>query len=794
MASHSGSIDLPLFLPTLFVGGYLTPSVVPFESDTSNAFDGLDLGGTGVALIEVAVVAPPVGVVPPPRVAKAIAFGLPSLVKGRPADAEYAGMRAVSRPGGVPRVLMGGRDITWFRADAASDTPTRVAGFTNTEPFAYGSAQQLVIPRTNSLLEPYGSGDLAFLHKGARVQFQRILEDDSIVTDYRGVVLSVRSSGREWVAEIGGEVTGRASLIDKQPPLIRKVYDLGSLMYFATREIGLHFTRPTTNLTAPNGGGVTLLGWMQQLGALSRTALVNQRALMPTTWGGTEWAWAPIDKTTVDFTVFADGQRVVLDLVDDVAEQPNTIYGNGVTTQGERWRGAKYPGFFQGTPPPYPFDDDSDFGTGTTDADTDTGDGISVMVKKLAWTGYLNDAHADVTTFDVYVARAVLHLQEDAGVTADGVMTPETWLALWDADVVPLSFEGSRIFPIAQATRVRSWNYSSTGAILGRNPLHQPGAIRVDRTIDFGVCDEDTAIEYARGIVHTTEGHQWSGTITLNDISVFEGEHDDADWDTLTGADILPAASIRPGMNAWLPYFDGGTLLHVAAVDVNGDTVTLTVSTAGLDVFDLTQALKRNAESKRNIYREWRRDNLGFKPPAHFVTHDKTFGKLFVNRELLGNQWNVTKVVAGQSGTVALSDIRLDTATEFYYAVFSREVTETGMNSFFGDPSSFDGDDLTIWEQERVQPFFENGLIRFVKGRGDQPCGYGWRKGYGIDPETGSPVRTANPLTGTDLDASSWNYITDPTGEPVLYLAIWPVSDCVLKRGHLFYVLEDDVT
>lgn len=705
---------------------------------------------------------------------------------------DYPIVRALARDAGVDRVLVGGQDITWFRATGMGPhQPIQTPGYTLTEPFAYGASQQLVIPRTNALLgDIYGAGDLAWLHNEARVEYQRVY-GETTVTDYRGFIVSIRiAPNGNFIAEVAGEVSGRANLSNKPAPLVRKTYDLGSLMKFACDNFGIHFTRPTTGLTAPNGGGMTWAGWMAQLGALSRTHDTNQRCLMPTTWGGTQWVFEPKDTTTVDFTVYADGQRIAVDLVDDIAEQPNSVFGNGVSNKGVRWKNAKYPGFFQGQPAPYPFTDDRDFGTGTTNGDTDTGDGITVLVKKLAWTGYLNDAHSDATTYDTYVARGVLHLQEDAGLPADGVMTPATWLALWDADVVGFSTEGARIFPLAQEARVRSWNYSSTGAIIGRNPLHQPGSIRVDRTIDYGVCDKDLAISHARSIIRQNYGHQWAGTITLNSVGVFAGEHDATDAADLTTDDVMPGRDIRPGMNAWLPYFDGGTLLHVSGVDVSGDTVTLTVSTNGLDIFDLTQALARNAESRRNVYRERLVTQHGFKPPHNFTARDEFFGRLYTNVDLVGGHWNVVPVLMGQSGTVSYTDIRVtDTACEFAYAVFNREMHAASMDGYFGSPFTVDDDGLSTWEHEDKQTFFEQQQLLLVKGTGEQPCGYSWKKGYDADGE-----RTANPLVGVDFDASTWSYNTDPEGDPVVYLCIYPRENCTLKRGQLFYALEDDAT
>lgn len=719
----------------------------------------------------------------------------------------FPSTRAVSVDAGIDRVMVGGKDITWFRTAGVMGPhmPTMVPGYTLIEPFAYGASQALVIPRTNSLFETYGTGDMSWLKKGAPVLYQRVDADgDLIATDYRGIVLSVRSSGREWVAEVGGELTARASMFHRQSILIRKVFDLGNSVHFGLKSIGMAMSPPsgpTTNIHAAAEGDMTLLSWLQKLCVLSQTASTTQRTIMPVTWGGRRWAFSQKDVETVDFTLFADGQRISVDLVDDLQEQPNTIFGNGVTPSGERWRGAAYPGFFQGPPAPYPFADTSTtFGIGTTDADTDTGDGITIMRIKLALAGYLDDALSAGDEYTSEVADAVDRLKDDAGLPENGTMTFGAWGSLWDTDVVGFDTDGATILPLTQATVIRYYNRSPTGGILSLNEHHQRGAIRVDRTIDFGVCEEGTARAYARSIRHDPGGHEWAGTVTLNSVSVFEGEHDSADAASLTSADLMPARDIRPGMNAWLPYFDGGTLVHVSMVDVSpgngGDTVTLTVDTGASDYFDITQALQRNQDSKRDITREWQVANRGARPPGNFVAHDKLFGKLGQDVTLSGGHWNVVPVVMGQSGQVSRTLIRLTgDATEFCYAVFSKKMYGTSMDGSIGNPFNTDDDGLTVWEQTSMDDYFEERTLLTIQGQGTQPCGYYWRKGYGAEPEPGvRGDRTANPLTGSVLDDSPWPYITDPTNKAVVYLCIWPVDDCTLQSGRLFYALEDDAT
>lgn len=704
--------------------------------------------------------------------------------------------RAVSADAGIDRVVVGGKDITWFRTAGVMGPhmPTQVPGYTLIEPFAYGASQPLTIPRTNSNFgDRPGHGDLAWLKEGAHVKYQRVDTDGNVIaTDYRGIITTLRATSREWVAEIDGELVGKANLIDRPPALLRRKFDIGQLVTFTMEGLGFKVSPrfPVTNVHVVDPGGTTAAGSLSTWCALARTDDDNPYSIMPTTWGGSTWALAEKDTTTKHFTVFSDGARITLDLVDDLAEKPNTIFGSGVTPNGLRYRGAKYPGFFQGEPAPYPYSDTSTtFGVGTLNSDTDTGDGITVLARKLSRVGYLDDDLSRSDTFNNAMGRAVDLLKSDAGLTQDGTMNYAAWKALWNIDVVGYSPEGARIFPMAQNSKVQRFLYSSTGDVIGTNPDFVFGTVRVDRSIDFGICDEWMARAYARSLIVTPGARRWTGTITLNSVSVFSGEHDETDVADLTADDLMPARDIRPGMNAWLPYFDGGTLLHVAGVDVNGDTVTLTVSSAALDIFDLTQSLQRAADSKRNIYREWRQTLHGAKAPNNFTQRDKLFGVLDRDEPLVGRQWNVVPVIVGQSGSVSQALLKLSLPTEFYFAVFAKDISPSWLDGHVGNPKHVNDDGSTPWENPDLDQYFENRDLILVEGQGGQPCGYYWRKGYFSDN-----TRTAAPLTGSFLSHATWTYATDPQGLPVVYVAIWPEDDCSLLEGRIFDALEDDVT
>src|SRR5690349_8694405 len=618
--------------------------------------------------------------------------------------------------------------------------PTIVPGYTLTEPFGYGASEPLVIPRTNCNYEQAGVGDLDWLDDNAHVQYQRVFNagtiDEVVITDYRGIITLVGTSPREFVCQVAGELSGRLNEIYKPKIKKRLVTDIGTLAYYALRSLGVHVspaTGPVVGVTAANEGDLQYMSWLQKLGAMSRTSGEQARAVMPNPWGGSTWTFDEKDTTTVDFTAYADGSRIVLNLSDDVTEQPNSIYGSGVSPTGERWDGSVYPEVVQGQPADYPFADNRNFGIGTTDADTDNNDGITVLIKRLDWANLLADKYTDTHTFDTHIAAAVNRLKEAAHLTQDSTMTPAAWDALWDRNVVGFSTEGARVMPLAQDKRLQAWIYSSSGAIIGRNPDHVPGMLRIDRVIDYGIMEEADARAHAQRLVDDANTPQWAGSIELVSTSVFAGQHDETDAATLTFDEIMSQRDIRPGFNSWVPYFDGGTLLHVAMVQVSGPdnmgnrTVSLTVDTSGRDVFDIVAALARNRDSRRNIYREWLVANRGLKPPGNFVSRDKFFGKVYQDIDLTGGHWNIVPVLMGQSGTVSRTDMRLtNSETEFCFAVFAKKMHGPSMDSLIGNPL-VTGD--SVWEASSMQHYFDDRLLLTVQGTHDQPCGYSWMKG-----------------------------------------------------------------
>lgn len=698
----------------------------------------------------------------------------------------YAATRAVSRAAGRTRVTVGGVDVSTVYGLAIPEP-----SYTLAEPFAYG-ATTLTFPQVHAGYEQAGVGGLSWARSGSRVVISRVFADDSETVDYVGFVISVGAAGRALSLDVGGEFSGKAALLEQQNQLFRYSNDVGHWVQLAVLTVGLRITPwngPVTGIEVTHAGGQTHLAWASYLGAMSQDVNGLQRALMPTVWGGSTWAFEPKDASTVDLTVFNDDARAVLNVVNDASEAPNVVYGTGITPDGERITNAKWPGVFAGPAPAYPISGGAPFGIGTTNADTIDGSGIETLYTKLIQMGYLPFSFHPTDTYNTALSNGVKALQADAGMTQNGIMSVTAWDRLFDNDVTGYSINGAHIAPLASDPRVEKYLYTSNGSVAGRNPDYDPTVLRVERTIDFGSGITRAAmISYARGIIARSATYKnLAGTLRLNNDGGFWGEHTtDVERAALTSADIAAPRDIRPGMNVWVPDFDGGTLFHIAGCDVDADGVTLTIDTQARDLVEVSAILARDADSRRDVRREWMAQNQNKKPSSAMVACDESFGWIDRKVSLEGGKWNIVPVIAGQHGQVNRVDIRLiNDEAEFAVAAFSKEMTRKRLNRKIGDPLVVA--DESVWETSDIQDWFDDRKILYAIGDGKQPCGYGKRRKLN---DAGSA--TGAPLTGRLIDDSPWAYIAAAHTAVIVYVAIYPDRDCVLKKGRILYPQLDD--
>jgi hypothetical protein len=706
----------------------------------------------------------------------------------------YPDTRAVSKAAGYDRVLVDGKDVTFFRG-----AETTIGTITLTEPFAYGPTT-LGFPRIAADLEPLGTGDLSWVREDAPVVIQRVDDPTAatptvLATDYRGFVVSINPDGRNLTLEVGGEFSGPASMLYKPDILARRVKDLGFWFANIAQQLGLGLADrdgPTTGIeVADAGAGSDLLSWAGDVCAWSQTSSGGQRTMMPTTWGGQVWGFGLKDTTTKHLTLFTDDARVVASLRRDRTQIPTTWYGTGITPDGVRWRNARYPGVFAGPAPTFP----GNMTVGDTDATTTTGDGVTVLQHKLAEMGYLAVTQTlDYTTYTSATAYAVKKVQDDADLTQSGNVNAATWDALFDVSVTGYSLTDARVFPILQDPRVRQFNYTSNGSISGLNTAYDASVKPVERFINFGDgVTKAQAVAWCRGEMARLSGKNWSGTITLNGFSGFVGEW--AAGSSPTGADIMSQRDIRPGMNAWLPQFDGGTLVHISGVQIDRDSqrVTLTVDTLARDFLELAAINARNKEAQRHIRREWFASNRAAKASGAMVVRDELFGLLDRDVALQGDKWNVIPVVVGQQGQVNRVRIRLvNNKAKFSAAVLSKPMTPDGKPGVSKRLMRRVGNPLTtaaesVWEQESLQDWFDDDVVLWDAGDGNQPCGYSPRRHRDDNGDV-----TSAPITGRLDDAQSWSYICAAGTHVLVFLAIYPDRDCTLKRGQILYAQLDD--
>lgn len=709
----------------------------------------------------------------------------------------WASTRAAAKPAGRDRILIDGIDRTFVR-----DAETLWSDYELYEPMAYGPTA-LTFPKIHATLEPIGVGELAWIRTGAEVRIQRFdpETDEILAEDYVGLMLAKRVGGRELTIEVGGQFSGRAALVEKKQRAFRFVGDVGHLAALAIGDVGLHpepWSGPVTGIEMVDAaGGEPLDSWATRVCAMSLATDGTQRAIMPAEWGSSTWTFEPKNTTDIDCTIYTDDNRMVLNLVSDAAEQPNRWFGTGTTPEGVRVRNIRYPGLMQGPPAAYPIAGGAPFGSGTTDADTINGDGITVLQIKLQQMSYFGWSNPITGVYDANTVAAVKRMQVDVGMTTiNGIMSETAWDRLFDITATGFSLNGARVFPLLEDPRVRKYNYSSNGSVIGLNPLYDSSVVPVERHIDFGAgMTKQQMVDWCRGDQARSAGSNWVGQITLNEFGLIAGEHNPGDAPLVDGDPrIMSHRDIRPGMNAWLPLFDGGTLVHISGAKPQRSgpnrSVVLTVDTQARDRLEIAAVLARNTEARRDPRREWYASNRARRPSGNMIPRDEFFGRLFQALELEGDEWNVFPMPAGQTGTINRVHVELVSAkAAFAMAITAEKITPAEWRRRIGNPLAAVGDgEDQWWEKDKNNGLFRNRTMLYAAGTADQPCGYWPRKHTNAAGDT-----TAADITGEWLYDNPIPYITGPYDQGVVWVAIYPDRDTKVKAGQLLYAQEDDV-
>lgn len=653
------------------------------------------------------------------------------------------------------RIVIDGTDWTYLR-----NTLTPGVTYTLVEPLLYGPAD-LHLPQVAGCYETLGEGDLAPLRPGADVVVQRVLDDVVVRTSWKGFINAFNHDGADLTSELGGEAHGRAELRNRQPVIFARVNDLGRQIADAIRDLGLPFNPPlgpVTGIEMMTTGGTGHLEHIQALIAKAWTRAGRQWSAMPDPTTGVYELHRKND-TTIHATAFVDDACTVLSVRRDISEEPNRIFVTGVTPQGQRVRFGVYPGLKQGPVPPFP----------GHMAEGDTGDGVRLLIGRLQATGYLK--LVDVAGgYDADVYYAVLALQDDAGLNETGEVNEATWRALYDLDVTTTSLEWAHVEPAAQRRKVRPWNRSGSGTIMGVNPDFDVNEKPSDRNVDMGVGVTRMQMrETARTLLHDSNDPNYSGTITFHTGGLLRGNI--AIGATITADDVIEATEVLPGWNLMVPNFNGGTLFHVAAAQVGeGDLVTATIDTRFRDALDVWETEARNKETRADITRRRNREFRSSTIQKDSIGEwDEIGGYLGVDVDLV-HGWNKFEVIGAMEGTISQIRIVLDDPAEFACAVYGREPSVEHLNQMVPKPLTNFG--TKAWETHADE--LDDLWLLASFGTKDEPCGYSPGRKHvrvideGTDEETTVDV---NDPTGKFKDRGGFRYAAEDRSK--LYITVW---------------------
>ena len=446
-----------------------------------------------------------------------------------------------SKPRLRERILVGGKDVTFFR-----DVPTPAPDTRRIMPLSFGDGGVLTFPQTSMYGDDVpGTDDLWWLRYGKKVVIQLVDDDTNavVIPDYWIGYVSLPpypNSDGNWCVDLSGDAAGRLSTIKVPGPrfsknrdvLIRCANDLTTV----GRPVEPRF--PYSGIEVASRGGMSGLDHFNEHIVLAQT---NTGVQWTCRWSTLQQAYvfAQKDLETITATVYLDGALVTPSLMPGAPV--NRVWSTGVNDRGERITHVAAPGIIQGTAPEFP---------GTLEEGDDNED-VTVLLWQLTFTGYLDlDDHPG--GFDQDVVDAVEELQEDAGLTVTGIVNSATWDALFDLTSTQKGINFIHERPAASSPSVEKFNRSASGAILGLNPDYDPDHIKSDADFDMGRANRRKIKRWSKNeLVSPSEVH-WSGLLTFNvgqdgvgSGGLLYGEDDGES--TLTAADVMDPRELVEG-------------------------------------------------------------------------------------------------------------------------------------------------------------------------------------------------------------------------------------------------------
>ena len=316
--------------------------------------------------------------------------------------------------------------------------------------------------------------------------------------------------------------------------------------------------------------------------------------------------------------------------------------------------------------------------------------------------------------------------------------------------------------PLAELSSTQPYLYDTDGTITGPNPEFDPVVIRVARWEQFGTdIEPGQGVTSAQGEISRANQVDFSVTLTLR-VDPEEGSR----------------FEIRAGQNLVLKQYRGANrVLHISKVDVQvqSQTVTLTVDSQARDLATLAQIRRRNRDATDPARALVGRRTQSRTQQDQRAVWDCEAGAGTIPPTTLVSGWNVLEVPAGQAGSIVRTLLSTSPAVRFSVAIFGRPVSPSTMNRLAPTPLAEDGEGGSVYDSN-ADDLDEAGYLIGFGGPGNA-CGY-----YpGTDPDSGSTG--AHTLTGRLLDDGGWEYST--LYPPTIWVAVWATSGTTIS-GRLY--------
>lgn len=672
--------------------------------------------------------------------------------KVRIPDPAFAALSAIPEDVGTLHVLVGGKDVTYFR-----DALTLPANDRAEEPFGDSTAR-IDFPQVTAFDVP-GEGDVSWMVPGARVELVLKRPGGTVTRLWAGHLVSDdndvdgTSAKKSWEAQ--GTLWQAATYVHQVPNLLDPT-DIGTLISKALNSV--------TSRRYPKVPAVKTGIMSRQRGSWSDSEMAYAQGLLATAWtpGGNQWTVAKKSgsvnsyvirqkKTGSQWTTTYGAPGVDVALSRDLTQSRNVIWGRGIGPDGYAWMNTHYPNLRKDNAPAYPY---ASAGTvmsvGATDSGTLTGDGVSAWQRRARDLGYSIVIDGVFNATDAGTARAI---QRRYGILVDGIVGPQTWAATFDIGANGGDLSGAIRLPLAADPRTQPYLFRADGSKVGRNPDYDPSVIIVSDDIDFGSgVTRAQGMEAAQQIIDREANPGLTGSITLH-------------ADPREGSRMLIPAGDRIKL---VGYEGADHVLHISGRerDWTSLTVTLDVDERARDAMTLDQIRGRNKEARRDPARRPGNVNRRSRLDADQVTpYDGESGAGWIPRHALyGGLWTVIRVPVSELGRVAKIDVKTSgPAAKFCIGLFGAPITAAHLIRYVGaNPLA------------TSSPFETHREI--LEDR------FGWIEAWGSQGQAAGYFpgsEGSSPLSGRLVDTGGFEYVSAKA--PWIWVAEWSASSTFIE-------------